>query len=364
MDPNLLIALANHQNKETFYDNKIDIWSIGAVCYEMLTGQTVYEAQSLDDLIKKAHKGSINLPTNLSSEAINFLEKMLQFSPSNRLSAVELSKLPFLTKNVKSFKIIPQKGTLKVNDIKNIKEGNVIKNQQQPGLNPYAPNIIKNQQQPPNQMNEINPNEGNVIKNQPQPPNQMNEINSKEGDATKNQPQPPNQMNEINPKEDDATKNQPQPPYQINELNPKEGDATKNQQPPPNQMNELNPKKGYATKSQQQPPNQMNPQNLNASLISISNNLFTNPYINNNTILHENAKPITSPPKHSPQNTQPIYQNPYYLQFRKDPYEYDNMAMPSYNNNLLINNQFNQGIGIGSPDPNAQNNQKNNCFIF
>ena len=88
MDPNLLIALANHQNKETFYDNKIDIWSIGAVCYEMLTGQTVYEAQSLDDLIKKAHKGSINLPTNLSSEAYNFLDKMLQFSPSKRLSAV------------------------------------------------------------------------------------------------------------------------------------------------------------------------------------------------------------------------------------------------------------------------------------
>ena len=53
MSPELLRSLVNLDNNKIVYDNKIDIWSLGAVCYEMLTGKTVYDAQSLDDLVKK-----------------------------------------------------------------------------------------------------------------------------------------------------------------------------------------------------------------------------------------------------------------------------------------------------------------------
>ena len=107
MDPLLLKKLANKHNASfnlIGYDEKADIWSLGTVCYELLIGHEIFNAQTMVDLIRKVENGNYHVPTNISKEVVSFLNGMLQYSAKNRLSADELSKHAFLTKNVKDFK--------------------------------------------------------------------------------------------------------------------------------------------------------------------------------------------------------------------------------------------------------------------
>ena len=87
------------------YNEKADIWSLGTICYEMLTGEKMFNAYNMEELIEKVEEGNYAIPlnNNLSNELISFLNGMLQYQSEFRLSAEELSKHPFLVKNVKSF---------------------------------------------------------------------------------------------------------------------------------------------------------------------------------------------------------------------------------------------------------------------
>ena len=78
------------------YDSSADIWSLGTICYEMLIGQAVFNAETLNDLIKKVENGSYQVPTNVSSEIVSFLNGMLQYNSKRRLTAEQLSKHEFL----------------------------------------------------------------------------------------------------------------------------------------------------------------------------------------------------------------------------------------------------------------------------
>ena len=108
MDP-LILKKINSNNKKTRqlgYTQKADIWSIGTICYEMLIGKSAFDAEDMEDLVNKIEDGSWSVPTNMSHEVISFLNGMLQYDPSTRLSAEQLSRHAFLTKNVKDFKPI------------------------------------------------------------------------------------------------------------------------------------------------------------------------------------------------------------------------------------------------------------------
>ena len=117
MDPVILQKFAKKGNEQLGYDEKADIWSLGTVCYEMLIGQAVFNADILDDLIKKVENGSYSVPTSVSKEMVSFLNGMLQYEAYNRLSAFELSKHPFLTKRVSDFtKIDTRRVSRKINN--------------------------------------------------------------------------------------------------------------------------------------------------------------------------------------------------------------------------------------------------------
>ena len=106
MDPVILNKYKKAGGKEKFkyYDKKADIWSLGVITYEMLTGQNLFKATNLAELLNKVEKGDYSLEVkDLSDEIISFLNCMLQFDPEKRLSAVELSKHQFLTGDVNSF---------------------------------------------------------------------------------------------------------------------------------------------------------------------------------------------------------------------------------------------------------------------
>ena len=105
MDPLILKKLhsSNNKTRQLGYNESADIWSIGTVCYEMLIGKSAFDADDMDDLVKKVEDGSYNVPTNLSHEVVSFLNGMLQYEGKRRLTAAQLSRHDFLKKNVKDF---------------------------------------------------------------------------------------------------------------------------------------------------------------------------------------------------------------------------------------------------------------------
>ena len=117
MDPVILQKFSKNGNGQLGYDEKADIWSLGTVCYEMLIGQAVFNADTMNDLVKKVENGSYSVPTSVSKEMVSFLNGMLQYEAYNRLSAFELSKHPFLTKRVSDFtKIDTRRVSRKINN--------------------------------------------------------------------------------------------------------------------------------------------------------------------------------------------------------------------------------------------------------
>ena len=87
------------------YNEKADIWSLGTIFYQLLTGEVLFLSNSMEELMKKVEKGNYTIPLNknFSKEAVSFLNCMLQYKPEDRLSIYELEKHDFIVKNVNEF---------------------------------------------------------------------------------------------------------------------------------------------------------------------------------------------------------------------------------------------------------------------
>ena len=84
-------------------DEKVDIWSLGTIFYEILIGKPIFDADDLNEQIDKVEQGDYYVPKNISFETVSFMNGMLQQEPKKRLNAEQLLKHPFLTKKINEF---------------------------------------------------------------------------------------------------------------------------------------------------------------------------------------------------------------------------------------------------------------------
>ena len=120
MEPHMLRDMENQRPSLKGYNEKVDIWSLGTLCYEMLVGRMTFAGHSMEELYKKVKAGNYKLPLWLSKEAVSFINGMLQYDSNKRLSAFELLNHDFLKKNVKEFQ------TVDVNQVKDKVSGKVM----------------------------------------------------------------------------------------------------------------------------------------------------------------------------------------------------------------------------------------------
>ena len=108
---------SNKKTKQFVYNEMTDIWSIGAICYEMLIGKPIFYSENIDESVKNIEEGTYTIPITMSHEAVSFLNGMLQYDSKRRLTAVQLSKHDFLNKDSKDFHSINlQKVSMLVNE--------------------------------------------------------------------------------------------------------------------------------------------------------------------------------------------------------------------------------------------------------
>lgn len=70
------------------YNHKADVWSLGIVFFELLTGFMPFNGKNRDDLKNNLQIGSYKFPKklNLKLSCLKFINNCLQSDPKNRIS--------------------------------------------------------------------------------------------------------------------------------------------------------------------------------------------------------------------------------------------------------------------------------------
>ena len=153
MDPRILEKLTNQGRlKKLGYDKKADIWSLGSICYEMLIGKAVFDAEDLEELVFLIEKGDYQLPSGLSREVVSFLNGMLQYDSTIRLSSFQLVHHRFLTEDIKNFHKINLTISLNVQHSKNQTIWDIFNEEDAKKLNNISPAQIEQSQKNYNPM--------------------------------------------------------------------------------------------------------------------------------------------------------------------------------------------------------------------
>ena len=81
------------------YDEKIYIWSLGILCYEMLFNKPLFGKIINNNMYANILNANFTIPNTISPQAKSFLNCMLQKEGVNRLSVSELLNHEFIKKN-------------------------------------------------------------------------------------------------------------------------------------------------------------------------------------------------------------------------------------------------------------------------
>ena len=88
------------------YDEKVDIWSVGVITFQLLTGKNLFHAVRREDVKRKIlNTKAENLTKDpllekVSGEAKDFIFNCLRKSKDERMSADQLLKHPWLNKHI------------------------------------------------------------------------------------------------------------------------------------------------------------------------------------------------------------------------------------------------------------------------
>lgn len=94
------VYLAPEMIREIGHDEHLDIWCIGVLMFELLTGSIPFPGNTINTLSENILKTKINWPKDINFDAKNLIGKILKPDPKDRISLVEMLKHPFFTKNI------------------------------------------------------------------------------------------------------------------------------------------------------------------------------------------------------------------------------------------------------------------------
>ncbi len=92
-----------------YYDTKVDIWSLGVLLYNIVSGHMPFPATDQATLFAKITLGKFDYSHKefvmVSDECKDLINKMLVRDPKKRLSAVQVLQHPWFAKFVSSLEV-------------------------------------------------------------------------------------------------------------------------------------------------------------------------------------------------------------------------------------------------------------------
>ena len=80
------------------YDEKVDLWSLGVLCYEFLVGEPPFDAPGKKATFKRISRVDLNFPAYVSAGARDLITRLLAKDPKTRLSLSEVERHPWIVR--------------------------------------------------------------------------------------------------------------------------------------------------------------------------------------------------------------------------------------------------------------------------
>lgn len=86
------------------HDEKVDIWSLGVLCYEFLVGEPPFEAEGHKATYRRIAKVDLQFPSFLSTGAKDFITRLLKHNPAERTPITQVLEHPWLKEQSELYK--------------------------------------------------------------------------------------------------------------------------------------------------------------------------------------------------------------------------------------------------------------------
>jgi aurora kinase len=77
--------MLNHPGKN-HYDRTVDIWSLGILAYEFVTGHPPFEEQIKNDTFRRIRQLDLKFPAEMSFDCCDFISGCLKLESKDRLT--------------------------------------------------------------------------------------------------------------------------------------------------------------------------------------------------------------------------------------------------------------------------------------
>jgi aurora kinase A len=81
------------------HDEKVDLWSLGVLCYEFLVGKPPFEAEGHSETYKRISMVDLRFPSHVSMGARDLISKLLRHDPNQRLPLIQVINHPWVVEN-------------------------------------------------------------------------------------------------------------------------------------------------------------------------------------------------------------------------------------------------------------------------
>jgi len=81
------------------YDEKVDLWSLGVLCYEFLVGEPPFDAPGKKATFKRISRVDLHFPDHVKAGARDLILKLLVKNPKERIALPDVVKHPWVRAN-------------------------------------------------------------------------------------------------------------------------------------------------------------------------------------------------------------------------------------------------------------------------
>ena len=80
------------------YGKEVDVWSMGVMIYQILTGEYPFDGFRINDVSEKIRIGSFKIPSSVSEDAKDLIQGMIEYKNDRRMTFKECLEHPWFTK--------------------------------------------------------------------------------------------------------------------------------------------------------------------------------------------------------------------------------------------------------------------------